>query len=79
MPFTPVIIPFGVKKASEPFIAIPPPQSTFPCNVVIPDTFNDDMHVETLFKVAFPEIFKVDINVEGLLKLIVEGGFNIEL
>ena len=47
-------------------------------NVVKPDMFNDDMHVETLFKIAFPEIFKVDINVEGLLKEMLEGGFNIE-
>ncbi len=48
-------------------------------NVVVPDTFNDDKHVEALFKVAFPDIFNFDINVEGLLKLTNEGGFNIEL
>ncbi len=31
--------------------------------VVIPDIFNDDMHVATLFNGAFPDIFNVDKNV----------------
>ena len=38
--FSALILPI-LKKASEPFIAIPPPQSKLPCKVVIPDTFND--------------------------------------
>jgi len=41
--------------------------------------FNDDIHVEELFKVVLPDIFKDDMNVEGLLKLTNEGGFSIEL
>ncbi len=50
------------------------PIPTLPLNVVIPDTFNDDMHVVALFNVVFPEIFNVDKNVEGLLKPTIEGG-----
>ena len=39
---------------------------TFPLNVVIPDTFNDDLHVVALFNVAFPDIFNDDMNVDAL-------------
>ena len=49
--------------------------SLSPCIVVVPDTFNDELVVVTLFNVVFPDIFNVDINVEGLLKLTIEGGF----
>jgi hypothetical protein len=55
------------------------PIPTLPLNVVIFDTFNDDMYVVALFNVVFPDIFNVDINVEGLLKPTIEGGFNIAL
>ena len=47
--------------------------------VVVPYTFNDDMHVVVLFNVVVPDTFNVDINVAGLLKLTIEGGFNIAL
>jgi hypothetical protein len=53
--------------------------SLSPCIVVVPDTFNDELVVVTLFNVVFPDIFNVDINVEGLLKLTVDGGFIIAL
>jgi len=55
------------------------PIPTLPLNTVVPDTFNDDLHVVALFNVVLPDIFNVDINVEGLIKLTNEGGFNIEL
>jgi hypothetical protein len=48
-------------------------------HVVVPDTFNDDMHVVALFNVVFPDVFNVDMNVEGLLKLTIAGGFVIAL
>jgi hypothetical protein len=60
------------------FAALPPISTLFD-NIVIPDTFKDDLHVVILFNVAFPEIFNVEMNVPGLLKLAIEGGFNIEL
>ncbi len=50
--------------------AVLPPITTLFDNIVIPDTFKDDLHVVILFNVVFPEnIFKVDINVAGLLNL----------
>ncbi len=47
--------------------------------IVTPETLNDDIHVVTLFNVAFPDIFNVDENVAGVFKLINVGGFNIAL
>ena len=55
------------------------PKTDKPDVVILPTTFNDDMHVEVLFKVVEPDIFNVEINVEGLLKLTNVGGFNIAL
>jgi hypothetical protein len=60
-----------------PEIIVPIP--TLPLHVLIPDTFNDDIHVVELFNVVFPDIFNVDMNVEGLLKLINARGFYIAL
>ena len=70
--------------ATEPTPKFPPVvnwllHETFPDKVVIPLTFNNDMHVVALFNVVAPDTFNVDINVEGLLKLTIEGGFNIAL
>ena len=47
--------------------------------IILPTTFNVDIHVDALFKVVVPDTVNVDINVEGLLKLTSEGGFNIAL
>jgi hypothetical protein len=35
-------------------------------NVVIPDTFNDDLHVVALFNVVLPDTFNDDNNVDAL-------------
>ena len=47
--------------------------------IILPTTFNVDIHVDALFKVVVPDIFNEDMNVEGLFKLTIVGGFNIEL
>ena len=47
--------------------------------MILPDTFNDDMHVVALFKVVVPDTYNEDWNVEELLNFINVGGFNIAL
>ncbi len=42
------------------------PIPTLPLNVVIPDTFNDDIHVVELFNVVVPDIFNDNNNVDAL-------------
>ena len=50
-----------------------------PCNILVPDTFNELLIVVILFNVVFPDTFNVDKNVDGLFKLTCAGGFKIAL
>ena len=71
--------PPGVKNAFEPFIAIPPPQSKFPFNVVNPDTFKDDIHVVIPFNLVMPDTFNDELHVEALFKVVEPETFNVDM
>ncbi len=47
-------------------------QTLNPCNVVVPDTYNDDIHVVESFNLDVPDIFKwLVVNVEGFVKILI--------
>ncbi len=65
----------NVKHGDELFIP------TLPLNIVIPDTFNDDMHVVALYNVVNPDTFNDDKNVDApetnkLVKLVLFNSIN---
>jgi hypothetical protein len=45
-------------------------------NVVLPDIFNDDVHVVTLFNVVLPDIFNDDVHVVTLFNVVLPDIFN---